>query len=200
MNAPEKIVTTSLHTAMTEAWPKIEGATKGKRNPHFKSSYADLQSVIDVIKPYLAEHGLWFSQKTHDAEGGVKVETVLHHASGESYSFGALYVPAAKRDPQGYGSALTYARRYSLMTAFGVPAVDDDGNAATEAVRNAPKPQPKTDWQPVTDALKNAAMNGKTALQDEFNNHKDKPGFAEFWEKAKPALLAAAKSADEAKQ
>jgi hypothetical protein len=55
---------------------------------------------------------------------------VLHHASGEHLSLGTLYVPANKNDAQGYGSALTYARRYGLMTAFGVPAEDDDGNAA----------------------------------------------------------------------
>lgn len=196
MNAPERIVTSNLHAAMAKAWPKIEGATKGKRNPHFKSSYADLQSVIDVIKPYLAEHELWFSQMTHDADNGVCVETVLHHASGEELSFGTLYVPAAKNDPQGYGSALTYARRYSLMTAFGVPAVDDDGNAATDAVRSASDPKRKHDWEPIMQALRSAAMQGRSSLQDEFNKHKDVPGFAEFWEKAKPALHAAAKAAD----
>lgn len=119
-----------LSAAMAKAFAVIEGAVKGKVNPAFRSKYADLSSVVDAIKPHLAEHGLWFSQRTHRAEGGVCVETVIHHVSGQSLSCGELYMPATKQDAQGYGSALTYARRYSLMAAFGVPAEDDDGNAA----------------------------------------------------------------------
>jgi hypothetical protein len=65
----------------------------------------------------------------------VSVETVLHHSSGEKESLGVLYVPANKRDAQGFGSALTYARRYALQTAFGVPTEDDDGNAASYSAR-----------------------------------------------------------------
>ncbi len=119
-----------LFAAMAKAFPDIEGATKDKTNPAFKSKYADLGSVVDAIKPALVKHGLFFSQLTHDAADGVCVETIVCHASGEQMSFGRLHVPATKRDAQGYGSALTYARRYSLMAAFGVPAEDDDGNAA----------------------------------------------------------------------
>lgn len=120
-----------LSAAMAKAFPAIEGAVKGKVNPAFRSKYADLSSVIDAIKPHLAEHGLWFLQRTHSVDGGVAVETIILHASGQSMSAGVLRLPAAKQDAQGYGSALTYARRYSLMAAFGVPAEDDDGNAAT---------------------------------------------------------------------
>jgi hypothetical protein len=75
---------------------------------------------------------------------GVQIETFLHHANGESISLGVLFVPASKQDAQGFGSALTYARRYALVTAFGVPVEDDDGNAAASASkkeREAPKPQ-----------------------------------------------------------
>jgi hypothetical protein len=120
-----------LSAAMAKAFPAIEGAVKGKVNPAFRSKYADLSAVIDAIKPHLVEHGLWFVQRTHPVDGGVGVETVILHASGQSMSCGVLRLPAAKQDAQGYGSALTYARRYSLMAAFGVPAEDDDGNAAT---------------------------------------------------------------------
>lgn len=119
-----------LSAAMAKAFPAIEGAVKGKVNPAFRSKYADLSAVIDAIKPHLVEHGLWFLQRTHPVDGGVGVETVILHASGQSMSCGVLRLPAAKQDAQGYGSALTYARRYSLMAAFGVPAEDDDGNAA----------------------------------------------------------------------
>lgn len=122
--------TKELSAAMAKAFAAIEGAVKGKVNPAFRSKYADLSSVIDAIKPALIEHGLWFTQRTQKADGGVIVETVILHSSGQSMSCGPLFMPATKQDAQGYGSALTYARRYSLMAAFGVPAEDDDGNAA----------------------------------------------------------------------
>jgi hypothetical protein len=133
MNAPSKIEAASLHTAMAAAFGEIEAATKSANNPHFKTKYADIGAVIDAIKPALIRHGLFFTQHPQPSEDGVTVETVLHHASGESLSLGSLYLPANKRDAQGFGSALTYARRYALQTAFGVPTEDDDGNAAVKA-------------------------------------------------------------------
>lgn len=132
----QQSVEKSLASAMAAAFAEIEAATKTANNPHFKSKYADLGAVIDAVKPPLIKHGLFFTQRCHPAEGGVCVETVLHHAGGEELSLGELFVPANKQDAQGFGSALTYARRYGLMTAFGVPAEDDDGNAAS---RSAPK-------------------------------------------------------------
>lgn len=130
MNAQSKIETATLASAMALAFAEIEGAKKDATNPHFSAKFASLGSVIDAIKPALANYGLFFTQASHVVEDGVCVETVIHHASGETISCGKLYVPANKKDAQGFGSALTYARRYSLMTAFGVPAEDDDGNAA----------------------------------------------------------------------
>jgi len=121
-----------ISTALVKASTKIGGAVKDKTNPHYKSKYADLSSVIEAIKPALAENGLTFVQQFKDAEDGVCIETVIIHESGETLATGHLYVPATKKDAQGYGSAITYARRYSLQTAFGVPAEDDDGNAASK--------------------------------------------------------------------
>lgn len=127
----------SLSAAMALAFAEIGGATKDKVNPAFKSRYADLASVIDAIKPALEKHGLFFVQRPEPSEEGVIVATILRHASGEEMDMGKLYIPANKRDAQGFGSALTYARRYALMTAFGVPMEDDDGNAASKSANDA---------------------------------------------------------------
>ena len=122
-----------LYAAMAKAFPEIEGATKDRANPAFKGTkYADLSSVMDAIKPALIKNGLWLRQVMHEHERGVCVETFVCHSTGQEISFGKLFVPASKTDAQGFGSALTYARRYSLMTAFGVCPEDDDGNAASK--------------------------------------------------------------------
>ena len=123
----------SLASAMAKAFAAIEGATKSANNPHFKSKYADLTSVIEAIKPALVANGLFFTQSPRPNDKGVEIETILHHASGEVFSLGSLFVPADKNNAQAFGSALTYARRYALVTAFGVPVEDDDGNAAAAA-------------------------------------------------------------------
>ena len=128
---------TKLETALAKALPLLEGAKKNAANPHFRSKYADLGSVIDAIRP-VAEHGIWFRQVLHDGPEGVTVET-LYTGFGEVISAGTLFMPAAKRDAQGFGSALTYARRYALQTAFGLSAEDDDGSAA---VKTAPEAAP----------------------------------------------------------
>jgi hypothetical protein len=125
----------TLPAALAAAFAEFEAASKSANNPHFKSKYADLSAVMDAVKPALINHGLFFTQMTHDADGGVCIETIIHHRGGDNLSCGKLFVPASKQDAQGFGSALTYARRYSLMTAFGIPAEDDDGNAAA---RSAP--------------------------------------------------------------
>jgi hypothetical protein len=117
---------------MAAAFAEIEGATKGAQGQvgQQKYKYADITAVIEAIKPALIANGLFFTQHCHPSEGGVTVETVVGHSGGESLSLGSLYVPANKQDAQGFGSALTYCRRYALVTAFGVPVEDDDGNAA----------------------------------------------------------------------
>lgn len=139
MTAQSKIES-SLSSAMAAAFAEIEGATKSANNPHFKSKYADITAVIEAVKPALINHGLFFTQHCEPSDKGVTVETWLHHAGGDSLSLGKLYVPANKQDAQGFGSALTYARRYALVTAFGVPTEDDDGNAAAKSQQSKSKP------------------------------------------------------------
>lgn len=129
----------ALYSAMAVAFAAIEGAQKDATNPHLKNRYADLSSVVAAIKPHLCAAGLWFRQATAENPDGVCVETFVCHKSGAELSFGTLFIPASKKDAQGFGSALTYARRYSLMTAFGVCPEDDDGNAASRP-KEAAKP------------------------------------------------------------
>lgn len=121
-----------LIKALATALPEVEGATKDKTNPHFKSKYADLGSVIEAIRP-AAKHGLWFRQAPIEHSQGACIETFYVHTSGEQMSAGQCFVPASKNDAQGFGSALTYARRYGLMAAFGIAPEDDDGQAAVAA-------------------------------------------------------------------
>jgi len=108
-------------------------ALKDKTNPHFRTKYADLGACLDAVNDSLLANGIALYQETSEDSTGVTVETVFLHESGETFRGGKLHVPASKQDPQGYGSALTYARRYSVMAACGIAAEDDDGNAAAKA-------------------------------------------------------------------
>ena len=115
-------------------------ALKDKTNPAYKSKYADLGACIEAVDDSFLANGIVMYQETFEDQSGVTVETVLLHESGEMIRCGKLHVPAAKQDPQGYGSALTYARRYSLMAACGIAPEDDDGNAASQ---QKPKQSPQ---------------------------------------------------------
>lgn len=125
----------SVYAAFVKAQKGFAPALKTSTNPHFKSKYADLSACVEAVIDSLNEHGIGLVQRTHADDSGVTVETVFVHESGESFSGGVLHVPASKQDPQGYGSALSYARRYSLMAACGIAPEDDDGNAAVKAKR-----------------------------------------------------------------
>jgi hypothetical protein len=126
-----KHIAQSLVKAQKEFGPALKTST----NPHFKSRYADLSNCIEAVIDALNNNGIALIQQTHEDQSGVTVETMFLHESGESLTSGKLHVPASKNDPQGYGSALTYARRYSLMAACGIAPEDDDGNAASRKVQ-----------------------------------------------------------------
>lgn len=120
----------NIASALVKAQKAFGPALKSSTNPHFKSKYADLAACVEAVIDGLNANGIFLAQVCHESADGVIVETQLIHESGESFSAGKLHVPASKQDPQGYGSALTYARRYSLMAACGIAPEDDDGNAA----------------------------------------------------------------------
>jgi len=114
-------------------------ALKTSTNPHFRSKYVDLAGCVEAVVDALNSAGIALVQRTSEDSTGVTVETVFVHESGEMLECGKLHVPASKQDPQGYGSALTYARRYSLMAACGIAPEDDDGNAASKVKVSATK-------------------------------------------------------------
>lgn len=121
-----------IAAAFIKAKKAFAPALKDKTNPHFRSKYADLGACIEAVDDALLANGIAMYQETTPDPAGIVVETILLHESGETIRSGKLHVPASRIDPQGFGSALTYARRYSLMAACGIAPEDDDGNAASE--------------------------------------------------------------------
>ena len=163
-----------IATAMVKAQKEFGPALKSSTNPYFTSKYADLAACVEAVIDALNNNGIALIQKCHESDTGVNVETLLLHESGESLSCGVLHVPASKQDPQGYGSALTYARRYSLMAACGIAPEDDDGNAASRTARNPldsipklagvpiPSPKEKVDIQSIKEDIPDSGK--KTTL------------------------------------
>lgn len=141
----------SISSALVKAQKEFGPALKTHSNSHFKSRYADLSACVEAVIDGLNNNGIFLMQGSHLCEDGVIVETVFIHESGEQLSAGKLHVVASKQDAQGYGSALTYARRYALMAACGIAPEDDDGNAASKPKQaektaekpSAPPPPPK---------------------------------------------------------
>ncbi len=155
-----------LAAALAQAQGQVKGAIKDSANPFFKSNYADLASVWEAIRTPFSENGLSVIQATEPTDGEeVIVTTRVMHASGQWYEF-TTTIPVSKADAQGYGSALTYARRYGLAAATGVAQIDDDGNAAAAAKPAAQKSAPLTKMETETlTSLREAALNGIDPLQ-----------------------------------
>ena len=124
----------NISTALVKAQKMFNPALKQSINPHFKSRYVDLAGCVEAVIDALNDNGIFLLQKTYECMDGVIVETIFIHESGERLECGMLHFPAVKSDPQGYASALTYARRYSLMAACGIAPEDDDGNHASKKV------------------------------------------------------------------
>lgn len=124
----------ALASALAKAQGELAGAKKDAKNPAFNSTYADLPSVIDALKAALPKHGLSYAQFPVTSEKDeCGIETLLMHESGEWLQSEPFFIPVAKANAHGFGSALTYARRYALASVCGLKADDDDGNAAAAA-------------------------------------------------------------------
>lgn len=136
MNKSESIV--NLSAALHACQGEMGGVAKNSANPFFKSSYADLTAVLKAAKPVWHAHGITVIQHPHSTERGAGVCTLVMHTSGEWIEH-EFTLPLTKSDPQAAGSAITYARRYSLQALALIPTVDDDAEAAmlrSEPVRD----------------------------------------------------------------
>lgn len=180
----------SLYAALVKAQKEFGPTLKKKQNPHLQSKYADLAACMEAVTDALNNNGLALVQHTHECTDGVTVETIFLHESGESYSTGKLHVPANKKDAQGYGSALTYARRYSLMTACGIaPEDDDDGHQASKA---APSDEFAEYEAQHLDDFRAVALRGIKELNDKFEKLPKGKLKNMFWTKHRDSLIKAA--------
>ena len=130
MNKSESIK--ELATALAKFQSEVKDPAKDSDNPFFKSKYVELDGLLAAVRPVLSKNGLSFIQSPGGDGQNITITTLLMHSSGEWIEFEPLTLKAAKTDPQGAGSAITYARRYALSAILGVAwDADDDGNKAS---------------------------------------------------------------------
>lgn len=157
-----------LASSLAKAQGQMMHATKDSVNPHFRSKYADLASVWEACRKPLADNGLSIVQLPEPADTGLVLNTVLMHSSGQ-WIGSKIAMPLQKADPQGYGSVLTYARRYALAAIVGVYQDDDDGSAATEQHNKAahvPVQQPQSADKATEAQVKMIYSKGKSSGMD----------------------------------
>lgn len=152
MNQSEDIK--ELAKALNKFQASVGAVKKGAKNPFFKSNYATLDAIQKAMAPVLEETGLSYSQSHTAADGAYSMTTRILHTSGQWIETN-VPAPITKNDPQGVGSANTYAKRYGLTQAFGIPVTDedDDGNYASGRVQpqNKQPPIQKHTWGLVTE-------------------------------------------------
>jgi len=162
---------TKIAPALLAAQGAITFAKKDAKNPHFKSTYADLPAVIDAVKQALNDNLITFLQSGSPAETGhLYITTRLLHASGE-WIEDTMPIPLQKNDAQGIGSAMTYGRRYMLAAMCGLYQDDDDGHAASQP--KATKPEPKAAKEEQKEALPASSVQAWIANIDASGNLDD---------------------------
>lgn len=132
-----------LAIALAKFNMKVKRIEDDSTNPHFKNKYASLDGIMDEIRPLLAEEGLSILQMPAGDGENFKLTNLLVHISGEWIESDSITMRPTKNDPQGVGSAITYARRYGVSSFLGLSTgeKDDDGNAASQAPQSAPRSQ-----------------------------------------------------------
>lgn len=144
--------------ALIKAQKEMGNAVKGAKNPFYKSTYADLNSIREVVLPVLNQVGIVVLQPTVHSNGRNFVKTVLLHESGEAMESFTEIICAKPNDPQAQGSAISYARRYGLQSFLNVGAVDDDGESAMD---RAPKTKSEL---PTQDLTKTVVANAQAVI------------------------------------
>lgn len=170
-----------IAVAMSKFQAMLKPAIKDSQNPHFKSNYSDLTSVMEAIREPLGLTGLTVWQDAITEEMCVSVTTRVVHNTGQWIEFGPFSVPFGRRDAHAIGSACSYAKRYALCASLGVVsdddnnADDDDGNAAVAKPASKPKSNPPVDFITKVQAdelefiLKDCSPAKKKGMEEMFN-------------------------------
>ena len=164
-----------LFKAFANFKKNLKQPLKDANNPFFKSKYVPLENVVQVVDEAMIHTGLSYTQGIADLEEGyLRVDTIVLHESGEYMVIRGSKVKPVKNDPQSAGSATTYARRYSLSTAFGIASdPDDDGNGASQQAKN--NQQSKNTQQPKAQPKPELTPEQKVAANIDWVNKKYKP-------------------------
>lgn len=121
---------------------ELEALNKNATNPHLRNNYADLNSHIESVEPLLSKHRLLLMQPTMNNAGVNTVETMIFDIDSGEFIISDMTLILPKNDMQAVGSAVTYARRYTLGALFAMRAEDDDGNEASGNGASTRKPLP----------------------------------------------------------
>ena len=157
----------ALLQALCAAVPDISNPRKDSKNPHYRSTYASLEAVLDAVTIPLQRLGLVLTQTLRSTAGAVELVTTLWHAESGQHIESAVPLNPAKADPQGVAAATTYYRRLAIKTLLGLAEVDDDGNEASappararaeHAAPAAPAPAPSKAVQQVVEKLSGELM------------------------------------------
>lgn len=161
---------TNLAVSLAKFNMNVQRIEKDGTNPHFKNRYTTLDAILDEVRPMLAEQGLSVIQMPSGEGDQLKLTTLLLHITGEWIESDPINMRPVKNDPQGVGSATTYARRYSLCAFLGLSTgdVDDDGNSSSQPPRTTQQPQRTNTPPPSTQAptsQPNASSDGISGAQ-----------------------------------
>jgi hypothetical protein len=162
------IAQSTLNAALVAALSDMRNIAKDKVNPHFRSKFTSLDAILETVRPIMAKHGLAITQLPEFRDGLAGVTTRIIHKSGESTE-STLLLPLKDQSAQGVGSALTYARRYSISAVCGIASdEDEDGQqASTPAKKTITQPViPKPRFQPRNEVA--ALEEAKTAVLDQW--------------------------------
>lgn len=156
----------NLAKALAKFQADIKDPARDKDNPYFKSKYVALDGLLDAVRPVLAANGLSFIQSPVSNGQDMGVATLLMHDSGEWIESDPFMLHAVKNDPQAGGSAITYARRYSLSAVLGVAwDDDDDANMATKGHQSRSNAQNAPAKGDCTKAGRQAEKNASSSSQ-----------------------------------